>query len=262
MEEADQLSDRIGIIDQGKIIALDTPAALKGSINQLDIMQLEVANFDPDLTAQLTGLPAVENVATRYLGTDSAWSVALHTTDSRGMLPLLIETIGAKAGQILLGPSLTKLLTSLVFMVVAVVEYGLIFGNWIVGGNLALVLLIMLLVIPSIYGIGVLFGSLVIRFQEANTMVFLVRGIFMIFTGVSYPLAVIPGWMQAVAAWLPLTYAVHAIRAVTLGAATLADLRYDLTMLAIFAVGLSGIGYWVFRFTERRARRTGSLGRY
>lgn len=44
MEEADQLSDRIGIIDQGKIIALDTPTALKGSINQLDIMQLEVAN--------------------------------------------------------------------------------------------------------------------------------------------------------------------------------------------------------------------------
>ena len=100
MEEADQLSDRIGIIDQGKIIALDTPAALKNSINQLDIMQLEVANFDPTLTEQLTALPTIENVATRYLGTDSAWSLALHTTDSRGMLPLVINTIGAKAGQI------------------------------------------------------------------------------------------------------------------------------------------------------------------
>ncbi len=100
MEEADQLSDRIGIIDGGKIIALDTPTALKSSINQLDIMQLEVANFDPTLTSQLTALPAVENVATHYLGTDGAWSVALHTTDSRGMLPLLIQTIGTKAGQI------------------------------------------------------------------------------------------------------------------------------------------------------------------
>jgi len=100
MEEADQLSDRIGIIDQGKIIALDTPAALKASINQLDIMQLEVANFDPSLTEQLTALPTIQNVATRYLGTDSAWSLALHTTDSRGMLPLLIQTIGAQAGQI------------------------------------------------------------------------------------------------------------------------------------------------------------------
>ena len=32
MEEADQLCDRIGIIDQGKIIALDTPAALRSRL--------------------------------------------------------------------------------------------------------------------------------------------------------------------------------------------------------------------------------------
>jgi ABC-2 type transport system ATP-binding protein len=36
MEEADLLSDRIGIIDQGKIIALDTPEALKERINCIE----------------------------------------------------------------------------------------------------------------------------------------------------------------------------------------------------------------------------------
>jgi len=163
---------------------------------------------------------------------------------------------------ILLGPSLTKLLVSLAFMLIAVLEYGLIVGDWLVGSNLWLVLLIMVLVIPSIYGIAITFGSLVLRVQEAHTMVFLVRGLFMIFTGVSYPLAVLPDWMQTVAACLPLTYAVHAIRAVTLSDATLADIRHDLTMLALFAVGLSVVGYWLFYFTERRARRTGSLARY
>jgi ABC-2 type transport system permease protein len=84
----------------------------------------------------------------------------------------------------------------------------------------------------------------------------------MIFSGVSYPLAVMPAWMQTVAACLPLTYAVHAIRAVTLSGATLADLRNDLIILALFAVSLSAVGYWLFQFTERRARRTGSLARY
>lgn len=163
---------------------------------------------------------------------------------------------------ILLGPSLTKLLTSLVFMAMAVLEYGLIFGTWVVGSNIGLLLLIMLLVIPSIYGIGVAFGSLVMRVQEASTMVFLVRGIFMIFTGVSYPLAVMPEWMQTVARWLPLTYAVHALRAVTLGSATWRDLQSDLITLALFAVGLSVLGYSIFTFTEKRARRSGSLGRY
>lgn len=93
-------------------------------------------------------------------------------------------------------------------------------------------------------------------------MVFLVRGIFMIFTGSSYPLAVLPGWMQVVAAWLPLTYAIHAIRAVALSQATFVDILPDLRMLLLFAVVIPVFGYLIFRFTERRARRTGSLGKY
>jgi ABC-2 type transport system ATP-binding protein len=100
MEEADQLCDRIGIIDQGKIIALDTPANLKKSIKQLDIMQLEVENFDPSLTDALKKLPSVQNVISHHLGTDSVWSISLHTADSRGVLPGLIEAIGSKSGRI------------------------------------------------------------------------------------------------------------------------------------------------------------------
>ena len=34
MEEADLLSDRIGIIDQGKIIALDTPEGLSAALTR------------------------------------------------------------------------------------------------------------------------------------------------------------------------------------------------------------------------------------
>ncbi|MCL5994943.1 MAG: ATP-binding cassette domain-containing protein [Chloroflexi bacterium] len=43
MEEADQLSDRIGIIDQGKIVALDTPQRLKQRIEQKDVIRLEIS---------------------------------------------------------------------------------------------------------------------------------------------------------------------------------------------------------------------------
>ena len=100
MEEADQLCDRVGIIDLGKIIALDTPANLKASVEQLDIVQLEVENFDPMLTSTLNQLPGVQNVATRHLGTDSVWSVGLHTLDSRAALPGLIEVVGTGSGRI------------------------------------------------------------------------------------------------------------------------------------------------------------------
>ena len=100
MEEADQLCDRIGIIDLGKIIALDAPAGLKRSIRQLDVLQLELESFDPALAGALHDLPSVQNVIGHNGGPDGAYTVALHTTDSRGLLPGLIETVGAHAGRI------------------------------------------------------------------------------------------------------------------------------------------------------------------
>jgi ABC-2 type transport system ATP-binding protein len=90
----------VGIIDHGKIIALDVPTSLKKSMEQLDIVQLEVENFDPACTDALNQLPSVQNVVYRHLGTDSTWSVGLHTMDSRAVLPGLIEIVGSRAGRI------------------------------------------------------------------------------------------------------------------------------------------------------------------
>jgi ABC-2 type transport system ATP-binding protein len=49
MEEADQLSDRVAIIDQGRIVALDTPAQLKTIHGQDGRTKLE------DVFLKLTG---------------------------------------------------------------------------------------------------------------------------------------------------------------------------------------------------------------
>lgn len=49
MEEADQLCDRVAIIDQGHIVALDTPARLKAELGESEKTTLE------DVFVQLTG---------------------------------------------------------------------------------------------------------------------------------------------------------------------------------------------------------------
>ena len=155
-----------------------------------------------------------------------------------------------------------KLLISLLFLSISLLEFWLIFGVRVAGGDVGLALLVVLLVMPIIHGIGIAFASLVLRFKEANAMVFLVRGVFMIFCGISFPTAVLPGWMRAVAEALPLTYAMRAVRGALLANATLADLLPDLLALAGFAVALPIGGYALFYLTERRSRRTGDLGQY
>jgi ABC-2 type transport system ATP-binding protein len=42
MDEADRLADRVAIIDHGRLLALDTPAAIKQSIGQGDVLELEL----------------------------------------------------------------------------------------------------------------------------------------------------------------------------------------------------------------------------
>jgi len=93
MEEADQLSDRIGIIDQGKIIALDTPEALKQRINQHEVIRMEVNGWHDDLAAILQKLPNASNLAARYMGTDTLYEVSLQTANSRAVLPGIVQTI-------------------------------------------------------------------------------------------------------------------------------------------------------------------------
>jgi ABC-2 type transport system ATP-binding protein len=100
MEEADQLADRIGIIDLGRIIALDTPTRLKASIRQLDVMHLEIENFAPALAGSLSALPSVARVSPPSIGGDGIGAVALQSTDSRDLLPRVIETVGVHAGRI------------------------------------------------------------------------------------------------------------------------------------------------------------------
>ena len=62
MDEADRLCDRIAIVDRGRIVALDTPVALKASVPGASRIEVQ---FDPDLpggAALLEALPAVQSV--------------------------------------------------------------------------------------------------------------------------------------------------------------------------------------------------------
>ncbi len=55
-------------------------------------------------------------------------------------------------------------------------------------GSLWLALLVILAAIPSVYGLGFAFASVVITVKEANAFVFLIRGIVMVFCGITYPI--------------------------------------------------------------------------
>jgi len=72
MDEADKLCDRIGIVDHGKLVALDSPMKLKASISGTNILEV---SFPPTPAAwedRMKALPEVETVS----GHDNVFRIA------------------------------------------------------------------------------------------------------------------------------------------------------------------------------------------
>jgi len=89
MEEADQLCDRVAIIDHGKIVALDTPAALKRTIRAEEVVHLELA-LEGDDRAVLDRLGRAATVA-RSERRNGTLTVTAHCASAREFVPAAFD---------------------------------------------------------------------------------------------------------------------------------------------------------------------------
>jgi len=86
MEEADQLCNRVAIIDHGKILALDTPAALKRSVGADTIVTVKSSADPASLATQISGGP--EGI-TRMRQVGGA--VELHVSGAERIVPRVVS---------------------------------------------------------------------------------------------------------------------------------------------------------------------------
>jgi len=62
MDEADRLCDRIAIVDHGKLVALDTPMALKASVPGTNVVEMQFTRDYPEWLDRLKNLAGVTKV--------------------------------------------------------------------------------------------------------------------------------------------------------------------------------------------------------
>jgi ABC-2 type transport system ATP-binding protein len=87
MEEADELCDRVAIIDHGKILVEDTPAALKGSLGAQKVYALDLASHDRTaaLIGQLQQMQGVRGVEPTPGG------IRILADNADGLLPEIVR---------------------------------------------------------------------------------------------------------------------------------------------------------------------------
>ena len=86
MDEADALSDRIAIIDNGKLLKLDTPENLKKSIGEGDTVEIELIN--KELNQKV--LDSITFTASKFLSEDK---IILVTLNAANRLPEIVQTV-------------------------------------------------------------------------------------------------------------------------------------------------------------------------
>jgi ABC-2 type transport system permease protein len=184
--------------------------------------------------------------------------LSLRNEQWRGTLEAVWVTPASKS-MIMLGWGLAALGGSLVGFVATFVVFDLLLGAaW--RGNWLAVVMVVVASMPALYGFGVLFASLVLWAKEAQAAVFFVRGVFTICAGLTYPLSVLPGWMQSLAWWMPVTHTVEGVRLAGLHGATPVELMPTIAALLAFAAVLVPLGQVAFAWTERRVRVLGTTG--
>ncbi len=86
MEEADALSDRVAIINEGKIIALGSPTELKKAFGKLTVIEILIANPKPDIEQILR-----EIIEGPILIKNS--EIRIHVKDYESSLPKIVEVL-------------------------------------------------------------------------------------------------------------------------------------------------------------------------
>ncbi len=114
----------------------------------------------------------------------------------------------------------------------------------------------------SFIGLGIMASVLPLLFPERGAqMTNVVQALLLLFSGVYYPVDVLPGWMQVVARVSPATYVLEGIREAVLAGVPTRVLLPRFLVLVLVGGWLMAAGVWVFGVAERYAKRTGRLKR-
>jgi ABC-2 type transport system permease protein len=138
----------------------------------------------------------------------------------------------------------------------------LLFGLRIHLDALAPLVAILIAFIPFAWGIGMLGAALVLTYRRGVSVLTFGTSILMIGSNAYFPITVLPGWVQSLTKFNPITVALHGVRNVLLAGTGWGDALHTVLLLVPVAIVSLLVGIAAVRFAIARERRQGTLGLY
>jgi len=172
----------------------------------------------------------------------------------------LKHSFAAKQGirHMVTGNSIFGLSSSIIaFTLISVISF-LVFGFNILAGGLVLIPAFFYVFLFAV-AIGLLINSLLVyKGEKYMALIWMLPGLIMIFSGVYYPISVLPGVVGAISSGMPTTYALEAVRGSILGTEVLSNLVMGAVLSVIYLV----ISLLVFRYAVKKGKENGVIAKY
>ncbi len=196
--------------------------------------------------------------------TNSAYSwigQAIREEQQRGILERILISVRHPSA-LIFGGAAAHIAFLGFFIIVGIVSISLV-ADLGLNINWPSAIVVAILHLYAVYGFAFVLSSLFLWIRDAFILQQSISYIIIpILAGAGYPIAILPGWMQAIAKTIPFTWAFELERQAFLRHANLNEMAFGLFVLTAVSSGLWLVAGILFRITLRRAKRTGTLGLY
>lgn len=163
---------------------------------------------------------------------------------------------------LLFAPSTAQLLPAVLQFTAVGLMMRLVFDVPIGPGEILAGIVVVLASIPVLFALGALVGVSVMRIRDSSGVNSAIRGLIALLCGITFPIAVLPGWIQPISHALPITLVLDALRSAVLNQAALSDIWSRSLILLAFGGALGAVAAGLLSLTLRSVRRTGRLGQF
>jgi ABC-2 type transport system permease protein len=195
----------------------------------------------------------------QYACVPCLWAMGSAITGERqqGTLPLLLVS-PARRVPLFIGRAFPVVVNGLGVALVSLAAGAALLGVRLPASTLAPLALVVAVSTFSCTGLGLVVAAVSLRVRDTSVMALIVFGVLLIFSGANVPVAALPGWMAAVAQWLPMTHGIDAARRVAAGSG-LGPVGGDLAAEAGLGVLYLVLGLVALAWLERQSRRLATL---
>jgi ABC-2 type transport system permease protein len=197
-----------------------------------------------------------------YLDTSlTTFAYLIRNAQVTGTMEALLVT-QTQLPTIILGSSIYSFVSTSAVVLLYLATGALFFGVDLGAANVPAAALVLLLSIAAFSALGIVSAAFTVVFKRGEAILGAFTQVSFLLGGVYFPVTVLPNWLQAVAALLPITHALDAMRFALLRPEDLVGMAAELAALAVFALIALPLSVWAFDRAVRHAKASGSLGQY